>query len=30
VLARAPLTSSPEGACDYIDADLRDPGKILA
>jgi hypothetical protein len=28
--ARALLTSSPEGACDYIDADLRDPGTILA
>jgi hypothetical protein len=28
--ARALLTSRPEGACDYIDADLRDPGKILA
>ncbi len=28
--ARALLTSSPEGACDYIDADLRDPGEILA
>jgi hypothetical protein len=27
--ARALLTSSPEGSCDYIDADLRDPGKIL-
>ena len=27
--ARALLTSSPQGACDYIDADLRDPGKIL-
>jgi SAM-dependent methyltransferase len=27
--ARALLTSSPEGACDYIDADLRDPGTIL-
>jgi hypothetical protein len=24
------LTSSPEGVCDYLDADLRDPGKILA
>src|SRR5215510_12390025 len=29
VHARALLTSSPEGACDYIDADLRDTGKIL-
>ncbi len=28
--ARALLTSSPEGATDYIDADLRDPEKILA
>jgi hypothetical protein len=28
--ARALLTSSPEGACDYIDADARDPGPILA
>ena len=28
--ARALLTSSPEGACAYIDADLRDPEKILA
>jgi O-methyltransferase involved in polyketide biosynthesis len=27
--ARALLTSSPEGATDYIDADLRDPGLIL-
>ena len=27
--AQALLTSAPEGACDYIDADLRDPGKIL-
>ena len=23
------LTSTPEGACDYIDADLRDTGRIL-
>jgi hypothetical protein len=30
VHARALLTSSPEGACDYIDGDVRDPGKILA
>ena len=30
VHARALLTSTPEGACDYIDADMRDPGKILA
>ena len=28
--ARALLTSSPEGACDYIDADLREPEKILS
>ena len=28
--ARALLTSTPEGACDYIDGDLRDPDKILA
>jgi len=28
--ARALLTSSPEGACDYIDADLREPDKILS
>src|SRR5215468_4500008 len=27
--ARALLTSTAEGACDYVDADLRDPGKIL-
>lgn len=27
--ARALLASSPEGACDYIDADVRDPDKIL-
>jgi S-adenosyl methyltransferase len=27
--ARALVTSSPEGAADYIDADLRDPSKIL-
>jgi hypothetical protein len=30
VHARALLTSSREGACDYIDADVRQPGKILA
>jgi S-adenosyl methyltransferase len=30
VHARALLVSSPEGACDYIDADLHDPDKILA
>jgi S-adenosyl methyltransferase len=29
VHARALLTSSPEGATNYIDADLRDPDKIL-
>jgi O-methyltransferase involved in polyketide biosynthesis len=28
--ARALLTSSPQGACDYIDGDLRDPDRILA
>ncbi len=28
--ARALLTSNPEGACDYIDADLREPEKILS
>jgi hypothetical protein len=28
--ARALLTSTPQGATDYLDADLRDPGKILA
>jgi len=28
--ARALLSSSPEGATDYLDADLRDPGTILA
>jgi len=30
VHARALLTSTPEGACDYIDADLRDTDKILS
>jgi hypothetical protein len=30
VHARALLTSTPEGMCDYIDGDLREPGKILA
>jgi SAM-dependent methyltransferase len=30
VYARALLTSRPEGRCGYIDADLRDPGAILA
>ncbi|GAA0240751.1 SAM-dependent methyltransferase [Cryptosporangium japonicum] len=29
VHARALLTSSPEGATDYVDADARDPEKIL-
>jgi hypothetical protein len=29
VHARALLTSSPEGICDYIDADMRDPAAIL-
>jgi hypothetical protein len=29
VHARALLTSTQEGACDYVDADVRDPGKIL-
>jgi hypothetical protein len=28
--ARALLTSKPEGACDYVEADLRDTGTILA
>jgi hypothetical protein len=28
--ARALLSSVPEGATDYIEADLREPGKILA
>ncbi|HET9082720.1 MAG TPA: SAM-dependent methyltransferase [Trebonia sp.] len=28
--ARALLTSSPEGACAYIDSDLRDPAEILS
>jgi S-adenosyl methyltransferase len=27
--ARALLTSRPEGATNYVDADLRDPGKVL-
>jgi O-methyltransferase involved in polyketide biosynthesis len=27
--ARALLASQPEGACAYVDADVRDPGKIL-
>jgi hypothetical protein len=29
VHARALLTSTPQGACDYLEADLRDPGHIL-
>jgi S-adenosyl methyltransferase len=29
VHARALLTSRPEGACAYADADVRDPGRIL-
>jgi hypothetical protein len=29
VHARALLTSTPEGACDYLEADLRDTGTIL-
>ncbi len=29
VHARALLTSAPEGACDYIDADVRDPESIV-
>jgi O-methyltransferase involved in polyketide biosynthesis len=28
--ARALLTSSPEGGCEYLDADIRDPDAILA
>ena len=28
--ARTLLTSTAEGACDYVDGDLREPGKILA
>jgi hypothetical protein len=28
--ARSLLTSDPRGAADYVDADLRDPGRILA
>jgi hypothetical protein len=27
--ARALLTSRPEGVCEYIDADLRDPGVLI-
>jgi S-adenosyl methyltransferase len=29
VHARALLTSHPDGACAYVDADVRDPGKVL-
>lgn len=29
VHARALLTSAPEGACAYLDADVREPGRIL-
>jgi len=29
VHSRALLASTPEGVCDYIEADLREPGKIL-
>jgi hypothetical protein len=29
VHARALLTSTPQGACDYVEADLRDPAGIL-
>jgi len=28
--ARALLTSTPQGACDYVDADMHDPAAILA
>ncbi|MEU0121984.1 SAM-dependent methyltransferase [Streptomyces albidoflavus] len=30
VHARALLTSTPEGACAYVDSDVRDPARILA
>jgi O-methyltransferase involved in polyketide biosynthesis len=30
VHARALLTSSPQGSCDYVEGDLRDPDAILA
>ncbi len=30
VHARALLTSTPEGSCDYVDGDLHDPDRILA
>ncbi|MBA9002965.1 SAM-dependent methyltransferase [Thermomonospora cellulosilytica] len=29
VHARALLTSTPEGVCEYVDADVRDPGYVL-
>jgi O-methyltransferase involved in polyketide biosynthesis len=29
VHARALLASTPEGACDYVDADLREPGTMV-
>jgi len=29
VHARALLTSTPQGVCDYVDGDVRDPGQIL-
>jgi O-methyltransferase involved in polyketide biosynthesis len=29
VYARALLTSTPEGACDYVDADVADPDRIV-
>ncbi|HLK72701.1 MAG TPA: SAM-dependent methyltransferase [Streptosporangiaceae bacterium] len=28
--AQALLTSTPEGVCDYVEGDLREPGKIVA
>jgi len=27
---KALLTNTPEGACDYVDGDLRDPEQVLA
>ena len=30
VHARALLTSTPQGSCDYVEGDLRDPDKIIA
>lgn len=30
VHAQALLTSAPQGSCDYVDADMRDPAAILA